>query len=61
MMMTPTSGPSDKLVPITSTLFLNATEVAAVKVDTSAIIKIDNDIEEYHRELNSIIDLQKEI
>jgi hypothetical protein len=61
MMTTPTSGPSDKLVRITFALFLNATQPAAVKVDTLVILKIDDDIEEYHRELKLIIDLQKEI
>jgi hypothetical protein len=46
MMMTPTSGPSDKLVHVTCALFLNAAEVATVKVDTSMILKIDDDIQE---------------
>jgi hypothetical protein len=58
---TPTSGPCDKLVSITSALFLNATQVAAVKADISGILKIDDDIEEYCRELKLFIDLQKEI
>jgi hypothetical protein len=61
MIMTPTSGPSDKLVRITSAVSVNAAEAASVKVDTSAILKIDDDIEEYHWELKLIIDLQKEI
>jgi hypothetical protein len=60
-MITPTSGPSDKLVQITSTLFLNAAQAAAVKVDPSAMPTIDEDIEEYHQELKLIIDLQKDV
>jgi hypothetical protein len=60
-MMTPASCLSDTLVQITSTLLLNAAQVATVKADTSAIQEIDHDIEEYHRELKLIIDLQKEI
>jgi hypothetical protein len=46
--MTPASGSSDKLAQITSTLFLNATQVAAMKVDPLAILTIDEDIAEYH-------------
>jgi hypothetical protein len=61
MMTTPASGPSDKLVQVTSTLFLNATQPATVKVDTSAILKIDDNIKEYRQEVQFIIDLQKEI
>jgi hypothetical protein len=57
----PASGPSDKLVHITSTLSLNGAQVAAVNADTSVILKIDDDIKEYHQELKLIIDLQKEI
>jgi hypothetical protein len=60
-MTTPASGPSDKLVRITSALFLNAASAATVKADSLAILKIDNDIEEYRWELKLIIDLQKEI
>jgi hypothetical protein len=60
-MMTPASGPSDQLARITSALFLNATQVVAVKADPSAILTIDEDIEEYHRELKLIIDLQQEV
>jgi hypothetical protein len=59
--MTPASGPSDKLVQITSALFLNTAQAATVKVDISAILKIDDDIQEYHWELKLIINLQKEI
>jgi hypothetical protein len=60
-MMTPASGPSDKLARITSALFLDAAQVAAVKADPSAILTIDEDIAEYCRELKLIIDLQKEV
>jgi hypothetical protein len=60
-MMSPASGPSDKLARITSALFLNATQVATVIVDPLAILTIDEDIEEYHRELKLIINLQKEV
>jgi hypothetical protein len=59
--ITPASGPSDKLAWITSALFLDATQAAAVKADPSAILTIDEDIAEYHRELKLIIDLQKEV
>jgi hypothetical protein len=55
-MMTPTSGPSDKLAQITSALFFNSTQAAALKVDTLVIITIDDDIKEYHWELKLIID-----
>jgi hypothetical protein len=58
-MMTPTSGPSDKLVQITSTLFLNAAQAATVKADILAILNIDDNIKEYHREPKLIINLQK--
>jgi hypothetical protein len=61
MMTTPTSGPSDKLARITYALFLDAAQAAAVKADPSAILTIDEDIAEYHRELKLIIDLQKEV
>jgi hypothetical protein len=50
-MTNPAVGPSDKLVRITYALFLNATQAATVKADTSAILTIDDNIEEYHREL----------
>jgi hypothetical protein len=60
-MTTPTSGPSDKLTQITSAIFLDATQVAAVNADPLAILTIDEDIAEYHRELKLIIDLQKEV
>jgi hypothetical protein len=60
-MTTPASSPSDKLARITSALFLNAAQAAAVKADPSAILTIDEDIAEYHRELKLIIDLQKEV
>jgi hypothetical protein len=60
-MMTPASGLSDKLARITSTLFLDATQAATVKADPLAILTIDKDIAEYHRELKLIIDLQKEV
>jgi hypothetical protein len=60
-MITPTSGPSDKLGQITSTVFLNAGQVAAMKVDLLAILTIDEDIEEYRQELKLIINLQKEV
>jgi hypothetical protein len=60
-MTTPASDPSDKLAQITSALFLNATQVAAMKVDPLAILTIDQDIEEYRWELKLIIDLQKEV
>jgi hypothetical protein len=58
-MMTPASGLSDKLAWITSALFLDPAQVATVKADPSAILAIDEDIAEYHRELKLIIDLQK--
>jgi hypothetical protein len=61
MTMTPASGPSDKLARITSALFLHAAQVAAVKADPSAIIIIDEDIDEYRWELKLIINLQKEV
>jgi hypothetical protein len=61
MMTTPTLGPSDKLAQITSNLFLNAAQAAAMKRDPSAILTIDDDVEEYHTELQSLIDLQQEI
>jgi hypothetical protein len=60
-MMTPTSGPSNNLAWITSAHFLNAAQAAAMKADPSAILTIDEDIEEYCRELKLIIDLQKEV
>jgi hypothetical protein len=60
-MMTPASGPSDKLVQVTSALFLNATQAATVKADILAILKIDDDIEQYRGELKLIINLPKEI
>jgi hypothetical protein len=60
-MMTPTSRPSDKLAQITCTLVLDTPQVAAMKADPSAILTIDEDIAEYHRELKLIIDLQKEV
>jgi hypothetical protein len=60
-MTTPASGPSDKLAQITSALFLDAAQAATVKADPSAILTIDEDIAEYHRELKLIIDLQKEV
>jgi hypothetical protein len=60
-MTTPASGPSDKLARITSTLFLDAAQAAAVKADPSAILTIDEDIAEYYQELKLIIDLQKEV
>jgi hypothetical protein len=60
-MMTPEPGPSYKLVRITSAFFLNTAQVAAVKADTSEILIIDDEIQEYYQELQLIIDLQKEI
>jgi hypothetical protein len=60
-MMTPVCGPSDELVRVTSTLFLNATKAATLKVDTSAILNIHDNIKEYCHQLKSIIDLQNEI
>jgi Asp-tRNA(Asn)/Glu-tRNA(Gln) amidotransferase C subunit len=60
-MMTPASGLSDTLAQITSALFLDAAQAAAVKVDPSAILTIDEDIAEYRRELKLIIDLQKQV
>jgi hypothetical protein len=36
---------------ITSALFFNTAQAAGVKADPSAILTIDEDIEEYHREL----------
>jgi hypothetical protein len=60
-MMTPASGPSDKSARITSALFLNTAQAAAGKADPSVILTIDEDIEEYHRELKLIIDLQNEV
>jgi hypothetical protein len=58
MMMTPVSGPSDKLAQITSTLFLNTAQAAAVKGDPSVMLTIHEDIEEYHRELKLIVNLR---
>jgi hypothetical protein len=46
--MTPACGPSDKLAQIASALFLNAAPAATVIADPSAILTIDEDIEEYH-------------
>jgi hypothetical protein len=46
---------------MTSTLFLNATQVGTVKVDVSVILIIDDNIEQYHWELQLLIDLQKEL
>jgi hypothetical protein len=60
-MMTPASGPSDKLARITSALFLDAAQAATMKADPSAILPIDEDIAEYRRELKLIIDLHKEV
>jgi hypothetical protein len=60
-MMTPASGLSDTLARITSALFLNAAQVAAMIADPLATLTIDDDIKEYHRELKLIIDLQKEV
>jgi hypothetical protein len=48
MIMTPTSGSSDKLAQITSALFLDTAQAATVKADPSAIQTIDKDIVEYH-------------
>jgi hypothetical protein len=59
-MTTPASGASDKLARMTSALFRDAAQAAAVKVDPSAILTIDEDIAEYHQELKLIIDLQNE-
>jgi hypothetical protein len=61
MMISPTSSPYNKLVRITSTLFLNTTQVATMTVDPSAIQTIDEDIKEYSQELKLIIDLEKEV
>jgi hypothetical protein len=61
IMMTPSSGLSDKLARITSTLFLNTTQAATMKVDPSVILTIDKDITEYHQELKLTVDLQKEV
>jgi hypothetical protein len=58
---TPASGLSHKLAWITSTLFLDTTQIAAMNADPSAILTIDEDMAEYHRELKLIIDLQKEV
>jgi hypothetical protein len=60
-MMTPASGPSDTLPQITCALFLNAAQAAAIKADPLVTLTIDEDIEEYHRELKLFIDLQKEV
>jgi hypothetical protein len=56
-MMTAAPGLSDKLVQITCTLFINGAQLATVKVDTSVIIAIDNEIEEYPQEWQLLIDL----
>jgi hypothetical protein len=61
MMMTPASGLCDTLAQITSTLFLNATQVATIKADLLVILTIDEDIEEYYWKLKLIINLQKEV
>jgi hypothetical protein len=61
MMTSPASGLSNKLARITYALFLNATQAAAMKADLSAILTIDDDIAEYHRELKLIVNLQKEV
>jgi hypothetical protein len=60
-MITPTSGLSDKLALITSTIFLNTTKVATMKVDPLGILIIHEDIEEYYWELKLIINLHKEV
>jgi hypothetical protein len=60
-MITPASSLCNKLARITSALFLNATQVAAMKADLSAILTIDKDIAEYHQELKLIINLQKAV
>jgi hypothetical protein len=59
--MTPASGPSNKLAQITSALFLDAAQAATMKADPLAILTIDEDIAEYHQELKLIINLQKEV
>jgi hypothetical protein len=41
--------------------FLDAAQAATMKADPLAILNIDEDIAEYHRELKLIIDLQKEV
>jgi hypothetical protein len=56
-MMTPASGPSEELAWITSAVFLDATQVAAMKADLSVILTINEDITEYCGELKLIIDL----
>jgi hypothetical protein len=61
MMMIPTSGPSDKLAQITSTLFLNTTQVVTMKADPLVIVTIYEDIEEYCQELKLIINQKKEV
>jgi hypothetical protein len=60
-MIPPVCGPSDKLVRITSTLFLNPAQVATVKVDMVAVMTRDNDIDHYHRELYVCIYLKQEL
>jgi hypothetical protein len=47
-MITPTSGPSDISAQISSTLFLNTAQVAAVRADPLVILTIDKDIQEYY-------------
>jgi hypothetical protein len=59
--MTAASGLSNTLAQITSALFLNATQIAAMKADPLVILTIDKDILEYHQELKLIVDLQKEV
>jgi hypothetical protein len=61
MLTTPTPGPSDKLVQITTALFLKPTEVAAGKAGMLSIIIIDDNIEEYIRDLQMLTDLQNKL
>jgi hypothetical protein len=63
-MTTPVPGPSDKLAQkaqITTTLFLNTTQVPTIKRYLLTILRIFHYIEEYCQELKMLIDLQKEL
>jgi Asp-tRNA(Asn)/Glu-tRNA(Gln) amidotransferase C subunit len=60
-MMTPASGLSIKLTQITSALFLDTAQAAAIKADPLAILTIHEELAEYCQKLKLIIDLQEEI
>jgi hypothetical protein len=56
-------GSSDKegkMATITSVMFLYAAQVATTKKDPSAILTIDDNINQYRQELQTILDLETE-